>query len=69
LSATAITALTDREKLERRRGEKEAGKQYTPAVSHFPGADWPLAVVQIDRTELDIMLVDAYTAAPSAGHG
>jgi putative transposase len=53
-----ITALTDREKLERRRGKKEAGKQYAPAVSHFPGADWPLAVVQIDHTELDIMLVD-----------
>jgi putative transposase len=52
-----ITALTDRVKLERRCGKKAAQK-YTPAVMHFPGADWPLSVVQIDHTKLDIILVD-----------
>lgn len=29
-----------------------------PAVKEFPGADYPLAYVQIDHTKLDIILVD-----------
>jgi len=53
-----IAALTDRDKMERHRGSRAAQKHFTPAVSHFPGADWPLAVVQIDHTQLDIILVD-----------
>ncbi len=53
-----ITALTDRVKLERRRGKKAARQQFAPAVGHFPGADWPLAVAQIDHTPVDIILVD-----------
>jgi putative transposase len=53
-----IAALTDRDKLERHQGKRAAQKQFTPTVGHFPGADWPLAVVQIDHTELDIILVD-----------
>lgn len=53
-----ITALSNREKLERRRGKGEAKKQFDPAIGHFPGADWPLSVIQIDHTKLDIILVD-----------
>lgn len=53
-----ISAIAGREKLERRRGRRAAKEQFTPTVSHFPGADWPLSVVQIDHTELDIILVD-----------
>lgn len=53
-----ITALTDREKVARRRGERAAKEQFDPTRGHFPGADWPLAVIQIDHTQLDIILVD-----------
>jgi len=44
-----ITALTDRVKMERRRGKRAARQQFAPSVGHFPGADWPLSVVQIDH--------------------
>lgn len=53
-----ITALANREKVERRRGKSAAKKQFDPSTGHFPGADWPLAVIQIDHTKLDIILVD-----------
>jgi putative transposase len=53
-----ITVITDREKIERRRGKRAAKVQFDPVTGHFPGADWPLAVIQIDHTELDIILVD-----------
>lgn len=43
----------------RRRGQKEQAKnKFNPTPGHFPHADYPLAVVQIDHTPLDIILVD-----------
>jgi putative transposase len=53
-----INAITDREKVARRRGTRAAKEQFDPIQGHFPGADWPLAVIQIDHTLLDIILVD-----------
>jgi putative transposase len=53
-----IAALSDQKKLAGRMGAKAAKQKFSPTLSHFPGADWPLAVVQIDHTELDIILVD-----------
>lgn len=53
-----IAAIADRDKTARRLGAKAARQKFSPVLSHFPGADWPLAVVQIDHTELDIILVD-----------
>lgn len=41
----------------RRRGENEA-LQYRLVKGHFPGNDYPYAVIQIDHTKLDIILVD-----------
>lgn len=41
-----------------RREAQESPTRYTPVVGEFPGADFPLAVVQIDHTKLDIILVD-----------
>lgn len=41
-----------------RRGGAEADKVYGPIQGHFPGAETPLAVVQVDHTLLDIILVD-----------
>jgi putative transposase len=59
-----ITALTDREKLERRRGKKAHREKYAPAINHFPGADYPLSVIQIDHTKVDIILVDEIDRRP-----
>ena len=42
-----------------RRGQKEKAKnKFTPTAGQFPNADYPLAVVQIDHTPADIILVD-----------
>ena len=53
-----IKALSDKEKLRRREGGKAMRDKYMPMPGAFPGADWPLAVVQIDHTPVDLMLVD-----------
>lgn len=53
-----ISKLSEKLRLSRRVGQKAAEQAYSPVEGAFPGADWPLAVVQIDHTKLDIMLVD-----------
>ena len=42
----------------RRQGRKVSDNTFRPIKGKFPGADWPLSVVQIDHTKLDIILVD-----------
>lgn len=44
----------------RRQGRKVSDNTFRPIQKKFPGADWPLAAVQIDHTKLDIILVDDY---------
>jgi putative transposase len=53
-----IKALRDKEKLRRREGGKAVRDKYAPIQGVFPGANWPLAVVQIDHTPVDLILVD-----------
>lgn len=50
---------------EKRRRGKDASLPYTPIKGTFPGANKPLAVVQIDHTKLDIILVDDETRQPA----
>jgi putative transposase len=61
-SAMSIRLRLDRipEKTRLRgRGFKEKAKnKFLPAAGKFPNADFPLAVVQIDHTPVDIILVD-----------
>lgn len=53
-----LSRIPERERL-RGRGYKEKAKyKFRPAAGTFPGADYPLAVVQIDHSRLDIELVD-----------
>lgn len=53
-----IAKVSEKERL-RGRGFKERAKnKYLPAPGSFPNADYPLAVVQIDHTPADIILVD-----------
>lgn len=47
------------EKLLKGRGQRKKAKQkFTPKAGQFPDANYPLSVVQIDHTPIDIILVD-----------
>lgn len=48
----------------KRHGRKKADNDFKSIEGKFPGADWPLAAVQIDHTKLDIILVDDHYRAP-----
>lgn len=48
----------------RRLGRKVSDNTYRPIKGQFPDADWPLSVVQIDHTKLDIILVDDHYRKP-----
>lgn len=49
----------------RRRGRPDLARgRYEPLRGQFPGADYPLAVVQIDHTQGDVILVDERTRKP-----
>jgi putative transposase len=53
-----VAAVPDRLKLAKRKGRKAAAEKYEPIKGHFPGADFPLAVAQIDHTPMDVVVVD-----------
>jgi putative transposase len=53
-----IRARSGQETLRHRQGSKAARDKYAPIRGSFPGANWPLAVVQIDHTPVDLILVD-----------
>jgi len=48
----------------KRNGRKAADQAYSPIDGSFPGADWPFAVIQIDHTPMDIILVDDVYRCP-----
>lgn len=49
----------------RRRGRADLARgRYEPLRGHFPGASYPLAVVQIDHTPGDVILVDDRNRRP-----
>lgn len=53
-----VAALSPQLVEEKRLGKKAADYRFRPIRGSFPGADFPLAVVQIDHTPADVMLVD-----------
>lgn len=53
-----IAAISEEYRLRRRRGSKAANERFEPIRGSFPGADFPLAVVQIDHTPVDVIIVD-----------
>jgi len=53
-----IKEISEYERLKRQGNKSKARTLYEPTPGKFPGADYPLAVVQIDHTPMDIMLVD-----------
>jgi len=58
-----INALPELLRVRKRQG-RHVAKSYAPIQGHFPGAEWPLAYVQIDHTPLDIILVDDQMRRP-----
>lgn len=56
-----IRKLNPRLKTKMRHGEAAARAKYDPAVDSIPGADFPLAIVQIDHTPLPVIVVDEKT--------
>lgn len=59
-----INRLDQRKVTEKREGKKVARDLYGEIKGEFPGADFPLAVVQIDHTPLDLELVDDVSRLP-----
>jgi len=58
-----LNAKPRREVLARRQGQKAARDRYAPAIGSLE-AQWPLALVQIDHTPVDVIIVDSVTRAP-----
>ena len=52
-----IALISDQVKTEKREGKKAAKDKFQPTLGSFPGADYPLAVVQIDHTPMDVIVV------------
>lgn len=53
-----VERLPDRLTMAKRLSPKLARESFEPHRGSFPGADWPLAVYQIDHTPIDVSLVD-----------
>jgi len=47
-----------------RSGKRAAREQFEPIKGHFPSADHPLAVIQIDHTKPDLIVVDEVDRKP-----
>lgn len=59
-----IKDINEEERLKRRYGKSIARDRFEPIKGHFPRADFPLSVVQIDHTKVDIILVDEIERKP-----
>ena len=53
-----VSKIKDKELVKKRISLKAAKEQYQPITGSFPGADYPNAVVQIDHTPVDLIVVD-----------
>ena len=59
-----IASLSNDVKVRRREGKAAADAAYTLSAGTVPGVDAPLAVVQIDHTKVDVILVDDILRRP-----
>ena len=53
-----VRKLEDKEAIRKRISPKAAKQQYQPVTGRFPNANYPNAVVQIDHTPVDLIIVD-----------
>lgn len=59
-----ISAIGDKKRLELRGHSKQAHDRFTARPGRYEDAAWPLSVVQIDHTRLDIIAVDSIDRQP-----
>jgi putative transposase len=59
-----IVQVSEKERLRRRGQGRQARDEYAPIHGAFANAEWPLALVQIDHTPGDIILVDDVQRLP-----
>ena len=59
-----IKDISEEERIRKRYGYQEAKYKFEPIKGSFPGAGYPLSVVQIDHTLVDIILVDEHYRKP-----
>ncbi|OLF39702.1 transposase, partial [Psychrobacter sp. Rd 27.2] len=55
---TRIKRISEKALLRGRGYREKAKNKFTPKAGKFPDADYPLSVIQIDHTPVDIILVD-----------
>ncbi|WP_417560680.1 transposase [Marinomonas sp.] len=53
-----IIKISEKKKLRARGFKEKADNKFTPTPGKFPNANYPLAVIQIDHTPVDLILVD-----------
>ena len=56
--ARHISWLNREDRIKKREGSKAAFEKTAPKVGKIPDVDWPLQTIQVDHTELPIMIVD-----------
>ncbi|MGO9601982.1 MAG: Mu transposase C-terminal domain-containing protein [Candidatus Binataceae bacterium] len=59
-----IALVSEKTRISKRLGYKTAQERFSPIRGSFPGAEFPLAVVQIDHTEVDLTFVDDIQRLP-----
>lgn len=59
-----INALSEQQRMSARVGKKAAKEKYGQLTGRFPGGDYPLAVVQIDHTPMDVIVLDEEDRLP-----
>ncbi|KAF2082002.1 Mu transposase C-terminal domain-containing protein [Flavobacterium sharifuzzamanii] len=59
-----IKSLSEEEVMRGRYGKSKADEKFSPKTGHFPGATFPLSVVQIDHNTVDVILVDEIYRQP-----
>lgn len=55
---TRILAIDEEYRVRRRQGYKAADERFSPIIGKFPDANYPLAVMQVDHTPMDVIVVD-----------
>lgn len=53
-----LSWLDERESLKRREGRRAAEQRFRVNIGSIPGAEYPLAIVQVDHTLLPVIIVD-----------
>lgn len=59
-----INDLSEKEVLHKRGYREKAKNKFQPKPKHFPNVSYPLDVIQIDHTRVDLILVDDVTRQP-----